>query len=99
MSSPFDAPPHPIGTLVYGFGNPRKIGVVRSQTKVKLPRATVPGVEVEWPDGSREVDEPRMLTPIDDLIADHARKLEGHIERRARAAAQYGVNVPPVQRP
>ena len=91
--------PHPIGTLVYGFGNPRKIGVVRQQTVVKLPRASVPGVEVEWPDGSREVDQSRMLTPIDELIADHARKLEGHIERRARAAAQYRINVAPVPKP
>lgn len=82
---------HPIGTLVYGYGNPRKIGVVVGHVPIKLPRATVPGVEVEWPDGSREKDESRMLTPIDELIDDHERKLQGHLERRARAAAAFDV--------
>jgi len=71
-----------VGTLVYR-AYPRNIGVVRSVVGNTA--------SVEFPDGRVVRDVYWVLTPIDDLIDDHAKKLGTHLRNRAAAAAALGL--------
>ena len=81
-----------VGDLVYPSGNPRKIGIVKRcfTRPSRWPGHPFELCEVRWLDGSTSSDVEHMLPRIDDLIADHERKLIGHLKRRDEAAALLG---------
>lgn len=82
---------HPVDTLVYPTGTSgNRIGIVRAQTTIQHPGGIYPAVEVEWRDGKRTVEDLGFVTPIDRLIDEHLEKMNGHLERRDRAADELG---------
>ena len=81
-----------VGDLVYPSGNPRKIGIVEScfTRPSAWPGHPFELCKVRWLDGSTSNHSDHMVSRIDDLIADHERKLIGHLKNRDQAAARLG---------
>lgn len=77
-----------VGKLVYKFGQPGKIGVIRNLS---------PGVrgavrcEIEWTDGSISHSHATSLNDFDGLIDETQHKLGTHLSKRAAAEAKLGL--------
>lgn len=79
---------HRVGELVYFYGQPRRVGVVENVTG----RSAVGSkVTVRFPNGERKTDVNQIWQSLDELIADHERKLQNHLERREQARRELGL--------
>ena len=76
----------PVGHIVYEPYMPQKYGkVIDVKLYVAGSNRPLPGYTVRWKDGTENVVMCYHLKSLEELIADHEKKLAGHKKRLAKA--------------
>jgi hypothetical protein len=78
--------PYPTGHIVYEPYRPLFYGkVLRTREAIISPTFTTVEYLIRWKDGTESWVRYYHLKSLEDLVADHAKKLKGHKKRLAEA--------------